>query len=114
MLDIQIKAKEGFAVAMENNLFTILDTNLTDELIIEGLAREFISKIQQMRKQNNFEMMDRIVISFVGNDKVKKAVDEYREYIMKETLADEVKYVNEDLENYDLNGNETGLKVEKV
>lgn len=114
MLDIQIKAKEGFAVAMENNLFTILDTNLTDELIIEGLAREFISKIQQMRKQNNFEMMDRIVISFVGNDKVKTAVNEYREYIMKETLADEVKYVNEDLENYDLNGNETGLKVEKV
>ena len=54
------------------------------------------------------------MISFVGNDKVKTAVDEYREYIMKETLADEVKYVNEDLENYDLNGNETGLKVEKV
>ena len=59
-------------------------------------------------------MLEIIFIYFVVKYKLKTAVDEYREYIMKETLADEVKYVNEDLENYDLNGNETGLKVEKV
>ena len=51
MVDIKITAKEGFAVAMENNVFTILDTVITPELAKEGLARELVSKIQQMRKQ---------------------------------------------------------------
>ena len=65
-VDVKISAKEGFAVAMENNIFAILDTNLSQELIDEGISREIISKIQQMRKQNNYEMMDNINI-FMSN-----------------------------------------------
>ena len=62
MVDIRISAKEGFDVAMENNNFIILNTELTKELIEEGIAREFISKIQNMRKVKEYNIVDRITI----------------------------------------------------
>ncbi len=92
MVDVRIDAKEGFAVAMENNVFTILDTTVTPELAGEGLARELVSKVQQMRKQNNYEMMDNIRISVDADDDVKAAVEAHREYIMNETLAVSIEY----------------------
>ena len=90
LVDVRIDAKEGFAVAMENNVFAILDTEITPELEAEGIAREVVSKIQQMRKQNDYEMMDKIVITLDADDAVAAAASEYRDYIMKETLADEL------------------------
>lgn len=72
MVDVKISAKEGFAVAMENNVFTILDTTVTPELAEEGLARELVSKVQQMRKQNDYEMMDKIHIYLSADDDVAK------------------------------------------
>ena len=74
MVDIKITAKEGFAVAMENNVFTILDTVITPELAKEGLARELVSKIQQMRKQKDYEMMDNIRIAIDADEDVMQAV----------------------------------------
>ena len=62
LLDVRISSKEGFVVGMDNNVFTILDTTLTPELIDQGYVREVISKIQQLRKQADFEMMDEIKI----------------------------------------------------
>lgn len=113
LVDIKISAKEGFAVAMENNIFTILDTTINQELIDEGLARELISKVQQLRKQNSFEMMDNIRI-FVGADEaVKSALEAHKEYIMKETLAVEIAEKS-GLQEYDLNGHKTGIDVERV
>ena len=112
---ITIASKEGFTVAMENNLFIIIDTTLTKELIDEGFAREFISKVQQMRKTANFEMMDKICISFSGDDEIAAAVELYKDYIMKETLAEKVeRVVDAGLEVQDLNGHETGMKVEQI
>ena len=64
MVDIRISSKEGFNVGMENNNFIILDTTLTEELILEGIAREFISKIQNLRKSNDFDIVDRIIVRF--------------------------------------------------
>ncbi len=87
MVDVKISAKDGFAVAMENNVFTILDTTVTPELAEEGLAREIVSKIQQLRKQNDYEMMDNIKIYVEADDEVKAAVESYKDYIMNETLA---------------------------
>ncbi|MGN0701562.1 MAG: isoleucine--tRNA ligase [Lentihominibacter sp.] len=113
MVDVKIDAKEGFAVAMANNVFTILDTTITPELEAEGLARELISKIQQMRKSNNYEMMDNIRISVEADDDVKSAVDIHRDYIMKETLAVSIQPA-EGLDKVNLNGHETGLAVERV
>ena len=83
-VDIHISAKEGFTVSMENNVFTILDTTISPELISEGFAREMISKIQQMRKQRDFEMMDQIKIFYKADAEVKAAIAEHKEYIMKE------------------------------
>lgn len=112
---INISAKEGFNVAMENNLFVILDTNLTKELLDEGYAREFISKVQQMRKNNGYEMMDNIKIYYDGDDDIANAVEVYREYIMKETLAVSIdKVLGSDFEKQDLNGHDTGIKLEKI
>ncbi len=112
MVDMRISAKEGFAVAMENNVFTILDTTLNKELIDEGLARELISKVQQLRKQNDFEMMDNIKILIAADEEVAAAVETHKEYIMKETLALEIETA-EGLKEYDLNGHKTGIDVEK-
>ncbi len=110
-----ISAKEGFTVAMENNIFIIIDTTLTPELINEGYAREFISKVQQMRKNSNFEMMDKIKIYYNGDDEIAAAVGIHMEYIKQETLAVEVlKVTEEGLEVQDLNGHNTGMKVERI
>ncbi|MDO4544911.1 MAG: isoleucine--tRNA ligase [Bacillota bacterium] len=113
MVDVKITAKEGFAVAMENNVFTILDTTITPELAKEGLARELISKVQQMRKQHDYEMMDNIKIFLEADEDVSAAVEAHKDYIMKETLAVAMEEKAE-LEAFDLNGHKTGLGVERV
>ena len=113
MVDVKISAKEGFAVAMENNVFTILDTTLTPELVREGLARELVSKVQQMRKQNDYEMMDNINIYFSADEEVAAAIDEHKDYIMKETLAADMKE-KQGLKEVELNGHKTGLDIERV
>lgn len=116
MVDVKIDAKEGFAVAMENNIFIILDTTLTSELISEGLAREVISKVQQLRKQKDFEMMDNIVITLDGDDEVNAAVREHEAYIMKETLAHTIILdgQNPSIERYKINDHDTGIHVKKA
>ena len=84
-----------------------------NELEREGLAREIVSKVQQLRKQNDYEMMDNIRISVDADDEVKAAIEEYRDYIMKETLAVSIEQ-GTDLETSNINGHETGLAVERV
>ena len=113
MTDIRIDAREGFAVAMEGNLFTILDTGLDRELVEEGLAREIVSKVQQLRKQKDFEMMDNIIITLDAGEEVKEAIKKYEKYIMKETLATEIKE-DKTKEKYNINGHDTGIDVKKI
>ena len=109
---INISSKEGFDVCMENNIFVILDTNLTPELIEEGYAREFISKVQQLRKSNDFEVLDNIDIKFFGDDEIANAISNFDQYIKNETLALDIERVEDNtLEVFDLNGHDTGIKV---
>ncbi len=112
-VDVRIDAKEGFAVAVENNLFAILDTALDEDLVAEGIARELISKVQQLRKQNDFEMMDNIRILIDADSEVAGVIESNKDYIMKETLAVEIVGA-QDLQEYDINDHKTGLSVEKV
>ncbi len=114
MVDIRISSKEGFNVQMDGNRFIILNTTLTDELISEGIAREFVSKVQNLRKNSNFEVMDRINIFYDGDKLVENSINEYYEFIAKETLADNIIKCTSDLETFNLNEHETGIKVEKV
>lgn len=114
MVTVTISSKEGFNVVMENNLFVILDTTLTQDLIDEGFAREFISKVQQMRKNNDYEILDTIKIYYNGPDSIEKAVIKFEEYIKKETLATDIIKVDEEFEQkQDLNGELTGIRLEK-
>ncbi len=112
---VTISSKEGFDVAMENNLFVILDTTLTPELINEGYAREFVSKVQQMRKTNGYEVLDNINIFYDGSDDIKAAIDEFEGFIKSETLAKSIERVTEEnLEKQDLNGQMTGIRLERI
>ncbi len=111
---ININAKEGFTVKMENNRFIILDTNLTEDLINEGYARELISRVQQMRKSNDYDMMDQIDIYYNAPDVFKNAVTLHSEYIVSETLATTlVACTDKPFDVQQLNGHEVGLYLEK-
>ena len=114
MLDIRINSKEGFNASNEGNNFIILNTTLTNELIDEGIVREFISKVQQIRKTNDYEMMDNINIYYSHNDDFNKSIKNYIDFIKKETLAIDLIESDENYENtYDLNGIELGIRLEK-
>ncbi|MDD7629742.1 MAG: isoleucine--tRNA ligase [bacterium] len=114
MLDIRINSKEGFNASNEGNNFIILNTTLTDELIDEGIVREFVSKVQQIRKTNDYEMMDNINIYYSHNEKFNKSIKNYIDFIKKETLAIDLIESDENYENtYDLNGIELGIRLEK-
>ncbi len=113
MVSSAVSAKEGFDVALEGGVSVILNTEVTDDLIREGLAREIVSKIQQLRKAKDLEMMDRITITLDADEDVKKAAMEYSAYICSETLADSIDFAAAD-EKADINGHSTGIAVEKI
>ncbi len=111
---IGITAKEGFTVRLENNNFILLDTNLTEDLILEGYAREIVSKIQQERKAMDLDVMDRIRVSYDSDDEFAGAVALHYEYIAVETLADSIERTT--LSGIDaevLNGKNVKFRVEK-
>ena len=114
-VDVKVNAKEGFDVTMENNLFVILDTALTDELLNEGFAREIVSKVQQLRKTNDYDVLDEIIIKYVATDRLNIAIENYKEFIMTETLATEIVRVeNLEAEEVDFNGESGKLFVERI
>ncbi|MBP3896133.1 MAG: isoleucine--tRNA ligase, partial [Mogibacterium sp.] len=112
-LDVRISSKEGFVVGMDNNVFVILDTTLTRELIDQGYVREIISKIQQLRKQADFEMMDQIKIYLEADDEISKAANDAKDFIMDETIAVSIENAS-GLDSFDINGHKTGIKVERI
>ena len=113
MVDIRISSKEGFNVGMENNNFIILDTTLTDELILEGIAREMVSKVQQLRKNKDFNVADRITLFYNGDEEVDKCVASFSEYIKNETLSLDIVKKDGLSEKCDLNGHDCYIDVER-
>ncbi len=87
MVEIRISSKEGYDVATDNNKFVILNTNLTSELLNEGLARETISKVQQLRKNSGFDIADRINIYYSSSDEYTNRIEEFISFIKDETLC---------------------------
>ncbi|MBC3797575.1 isoleucine--tRNA ligase [Acetobacterium tundrae] len=112
-IDIRISAKEGFNVQMFNNKFIILDTTLNQELLDEGCAREFVSRIQQLRKSNGYEVMDRIDITYASDEQMDRAIEVYSDFIKTETLADHITIKPEAGETFNLNGHDTTIELEK-
>lgn len=114
MVDIRISAKEGFAAIMNNNRFVILNTNITKELLNEGLARETVSKIQQLRKSMNFDIADRIIIYLDCNKDYKEAIEKNLSMIKEETLALDIIEKNNIEMKLDVNDYKIGIELEKV
>jgi len=86
-IEVRMQAKEGFVVASEGAYLAALITDITPELRNEGLAREFVRRVQEARKQAGFEISDRIRLYYTASDNLTKAVEEFKDYIMMETLA---------------------------
>ena len=89
-LEIVRSGLEGWSVETENGLSVALDTDLSAELVQEGLAREFVNRIQNMRKEADFEIVDRITIGFDGSGQLEEAVNSMKDYIKSETLAEHI------------------------
>ena len=106
---------EGYVSEDDNGITVVLDTNLSEELLEEGFVREIISKVQTMRKEADFEVMDKIVITYEGSEKAETVFAKNADEIGAETLAMEVKkatpagYVKE----WKINGEAVTLGVEK-
>ena len=113
-VDVRIESKEGFNVEMENGVFIILDTKLTKDLLDEGYLREFISKVQQLRKQNDFDVLDKIKISVEASDDLKEIFDKFKDFILKETVADSIEYKKLGIEDTDLNDKTIKIFVERI
>ena len=113
MLDIVIEAKEGFAAGLKGDLYVILDTEITEELEQEGIAREVVSKVQHMRKTMDLDLMDKIRISMDADAEVSSSVKKHEDYIKTETLALDILNVPID-QKEDINGHPTGISIDKV
>ena len=90
---------EGWLVETDNGVTVALDTTLTPELIYEGIAREFVSKIQNMRKDSGFEVTDRIIISVDANEDIASAIKTKNDYIYNETLCNTLYFTPLPVEN---------------
>ena len=113
-LDIRITAKEGFDVEMDGNVFVILDTEITEDLKDEGYAREFISKIQNLRKDSGFEVTDRINIAFDADPDLAGSLEKFAEVIKKETLAENLSKAELDGEDLELNDKKVKISLERL
>ena len=112
---IETAQVEGFQTESDFGITVVLDTRLTDELIEEGFVREIISKIQTMRKDSGFEVMDNITIYVDGNDKIATIIDKNAEEIKGDVLALDIKYSEkaENSKEWNINGEKVSLGVEK-
>lgn len=114
MVDIRVSAKEGYDVAKDENNFMILNTTLTQDLINEGIARELISKVQNLRKQRDFDVSDRIKLYYEADDNFKAVLESFGEMIKKETLSIDIIKKDGLKEEFDLNGIKVYLDVERA
>ncbi len=112
---IDMAQKEGYVSEENNKMTVVLDTNLNDALIEEGFVYEVISKIQTMRKESGFEVMDHIKVSVSGNDRIAAVVTKNNAAISAKVLADEI-VTGEELtvsKEWDINGEKTTISIEK-
>jgi isoleucyl-tRNA synthetase len=91
-VEVHAEAKEGFSVANEGAYMVALVIDLTPKLIEEGLAREFVRRVQDLRKQADFDIADRIDLYIVSSPGLQKAIKEFTDYISAETLAVNIEY----------------------
>ena len=106
---IETAQMEGYISESDNSITVVLDTNLTPELVEEGFVREIISKVQTMRKEAGFEVMDKICVYIKDNDVIKGIAQKYKEQISSEVLAQDI--ILEEMDGYEKEWNINSEKV---
>ena len=111
---VTMKGKEGFAFAGSGTVGVVLDTEVTEELKKEGYVREIISKVQNLRKESGFEVLDRIYLYISGNKMLEEIVLENKEFIKKETLTLDliIKEITNSNAEFNINGEKLNIEVE--
>jgi isoleucyl-tRNA synthetase len=111
---IERKVKESIAALSDQEIAVALDTTLNDDLILEGIAREIVNKVNTMRKEKDLDIVDRIELTMETTPLVKKAYEKHKDYISNEILAVKVTFATVEGEEIDLNGEKTKLFIKKV
>ena len=118
--DVEIFSEDipGLQVASEGSITVALDINVTPELRLEGIAREFVNRIQNLRKESDFEVTDKIILRIVRHPELNEAMDKFSDYIGNQTLASKVELVDQLPEGTGKwieieKGVETSIQVEK-
>lgn len=118
--DVEILSEQitGWIVESDKGITVAVDTQLTPELISEGLAREFVNRVQNMRKDAGLQVTDKINIAFSGNSEIEFAINSFRNYIAIETLAEKVEskadFNGGFVQDWKIGGDEIKIKIEKV
>ena len=113
---IDMAQVEGYVSESDGNVTVVLDTNLSEELIEEGFVREVISKIQTMRKEAGFEVMDKIIVNVDKNAKIEDIINNNLDEIKLEVLAEKVEFgkMSGYSKEWNINGENVSLGVEKI
>ena len=114
---IETAQKEGFVAESGNGVTVVLDTNLSEELLEEGFVREIVSKVQTMRKEAGFEVMDHIALAYGDNEKVTRILLANAESIQADTLTDELTAAVDDsfyVKEWNVNGEKVTFGVKKL
>lgn len=116
-LDIIRTGLEGWQVESERGLSVAVDTEISHDLRIEGFTREFVNRVQSMRKEADFDVIDRISIGFIGDELLKEAVVSMSDYIKEETLAEEIQLteleVSDFVKTWEIGDNECTISVRR-
>ena len=110
-VDIIAEDIPGWSVAVKGNLTVALDISLSEALLKEGHARELVNRVQNIRKEANFELTDKILLQIVDNQNLKESINEFSEYICREILATQIDWVSSLEEGVDIEINDQKLKI---
>ena len=110
-VDIIAEDIPGWSVAVKGNLTVALDISLSEALLKEGHARELVNRVQNIRKEANFELTDKILLQIVDNQHLKESINEFSEYICREILATQIDWVSSLEEGVDIEINDQKLRI---
>ena len=111
---LSMEVKDGYTASSNSNLCVVLNTNLTESLILEGLAREMVRTVQSLRKEADFVITDHIKVYYKGDNDIDDMLKEFNEYVKNETLTEEIVKKDVKSTDYDLNGHSVKIEVERI
>ena len=114
--DLEIYSEDipGWLVANEGNITVALEVELNEELLMEGMARELINRVQNLRKDGGLEITDRVNVTVSPNAEMEKAMAAFGEYVQNQVLADQIAFAENDGQEVNFDDFNLRIRVEKV